>query len=66
MYIFKYYPITEKNLCTQPGDPPCKNGGTCTYTGELTYTCTCPPNLTGVNCTDCKPYNYIVNLIFLP
>ena len=32
---------------------PCANGGTCQRSGEKrkNYTCTCPPNFTGRNCT---------------
>ena len=34
-------------------DSPCVNGGACVISGDKrrNYTCTCPPNFTGRNCT---------------
>ena len=39
-----------KDLCA---DNPCANGGTCVRSGDKrrNYTCTCPTNFTGRNCT---------------
>lgn len=31
---------------------PCRNGGICTATGSHQYTCHCPTNFTGTNCTE--------------
>ncbi|TKS86422.1 Delta-like protein 4 [Collichthys lucidus] len=36
------------NYCTH--NKPCTNGATCMNTGEGSYTCTCLPGFTGVNC----------------
>ncbi|XP_022247406.1 neurogenic locus protein delta-like [Limulus polyphemus] len=38
----------DLNYCTN--HKPCKNGGTCTNTGQGSYTCTCPEGITGTNC----------------
>ncbi|XP_076318763.1 uncharacterized protein LOC143229831 [Tachypleus tridentatus] len=38
----------DLNYCTN--HKPCKNGGTCTNTGQGSYTCTCPQGITGTNC----------------
>lgn len=40
--------IVDLNYCTNKR--PCKNGGTCTNTGEGSYTCTCPIGYMGTNC----------------
>ena len=40
--------VTDLNYCTN--NRPCQNGGTCTNTGQGSYTCTCPVGYTGVNC----------------
>lgn len=41
------YP-TDLNYCTH--HKPCKNGATCTNTGQGSYTCSCRPGYTGSNC----------------
>lgn len=38
----------DLNYCTN--HKPCKNGGTCTNTGQGSYTCTCPDGFTGNDC----------------
>ncbi|XP_071081232.1 delta-like protein D [Haliotis cracherodii] len=38
----------DLNYCTH--HKPCKNGGTCTNTGQGSYTCACPTGYTGTNC----------------
>lgn len=38
----------DLNYCTN--HKPCKNGGTCTNTGQGSYTCACPHGFTGTNC----------------
>lgn len=38
----------DLNFCTH--HKPCMNGATCTNTGQGSYTCTCKPGYTGVNC----------------
>lgn len=38
----------DLNFCTH--HKPCMNGATCTNTGQGSYTCTCRPGYTGVNC----------------
>lgn len=38
----------DLNYCTN--HKPCANGATCLNTGEGSYTCTCLPGFTGVNC----------------
>lgn len=38
----------DLNFCTN--HKPCHNGGTCTNTGQGSYTCKCPPGYTGVDC----------------
>lgn len=39
---------TDLNYCTN--HKPCKNDASCTNTGQGSYTCTCQPGFTGVNC----------------
>lgn len=39
---------TDLNYCTH--HKPCKNGATCTNTGQGSYTCSCRPGYTGSNC----------------
>lgn len=39
---------SDLNYCTN--HKPCKNGGTCTNTGQGSYTCECTANYTGKNC----------------
>ncbi|KAG1672479.1 Neurogenic locus protein delta [Nymphon striatum] len=38
----------DLNYCTN--HKPCKNGGTCTNTGQGSYTCSCPEGFTGTDC----------------
>ncbi|MEE6475402.1 hypothetical protein FKM82_010740 [Ascaphus truei] len=38
----------DLNYCTH--HKPCKNGATCTNTGQGSYTCSCRPGYTGSNC----------------
>ncbi|XP_020378434.1 delta-like protein C [Rhincodon typus] len=38
----------DLNYCTN--HKPCKNGATCTNTGQGSYTCTCKPGFSGTNC----------------
>ncbi|XP_060928675.1 delta-like protein C [Limanda limanda] len=38
----------DLNYCTN--HRPCRNGASCTNTGEGSYTCACPPGFTGKNC----------------
>ncbi|XP_038597013.1 delta-like protein 4 [Tachyglossus aculeatus] len=38
----------DLNYCTH--HTPCKNGATCSNTGQGSYTCSCPPGFTGVDC----------------
>ncbi|XP_048830577.1 delta-like protein 4 [Brienomyrus brachyistius] len=38
----------DLNYCTH--HKPCRNGATCMNTGQGSYTCTCQPGFTGVNC----------------
>lgn len=38
----------DLNYCTN--HMPCKNGGTCTNTGQGSYTCTCADGFSGTNC----------------
>ena len=39
---------TDLNYCTHHS--PCKNGATCSNSGQRSYTCTCRPGYTGVDC----------------
>lgn len=38
----------DLNYCTHHS--PCKNGATCSNSGQRSYTCTCRPGYTGVDC----------------
>ncbi|CAN7945758.1 unnamed protein product, partial [Ixodes hexagonus] len=38
----------DLNFCTN--HRPCQHGGTCTNTGQGSYTCTCPPGFAGKDC----------------
>nr|ABD16193.1 Dl [Euprymna scolopes] len=38
----------DLNYCTHHN--PCKNAGTCTNTGQGSYTCSCPDGFNGTNC----------------
>ncbi|XP_042543839.1 delta-like protein 4 [Dipodomys spectabilis] len=38
----------DLNYCTHHS--PCKNGATCSNSGQRSYTCTCAPGYTGVDC----------------
>ncbi|XP_030075977.1 delta-like protein C isoform X1 [Microcaecilia unicolor] len=38
----------DLNYCTN--HRPCKNGATCTNTGQGSYTCSCRPGFTGISC----------------
>ncbi|KFM63294.1 Neurogenic locus protein delta, partial [Stegodyphus mimosarum] len=40
----------DLNYCTN--HKPCKHGGTCTNTGQGSYTCTCAEGYTGTNCEE--------------
>lgn len=40
--------LPDLNYCTN--HKPCKNGGSCTNTGQGWYTCECPLGFTGKNC----------------
>lgn len=42
------FPPPDLNFCTH--HHPCVNGATCMNTGQGSYTCTCLPGFTGVNC----------------
>lgn len=39
---------TDLNYCTHHS--PCKNGATCSNSGQRSYTCTCRPGYTGIDC----------------
>ena len=39
--------LTDLNYCTH--HKPCRNGATCTNTGQGSYTCSCRPGYTGAN-----------------
>lgn len=41
-------PLPDLNYCTH--HKPCRNGATCTNTGQGSYTCSCRPGYTGANC----------------
>lgn len=41
-------PVPDLNYCTH--HKPCRNGATCTNTGQGSYTCSCRPGFTGANC----------------
>ncbi|XP_076635331.1 neurogenic locus protein delta [Colletes latitarsis] len=38
----------DLNFCTN--HKPCRNGGTCFNTGQGSYTCSCAPGFTGIDC----------------
>lgn len=40
--------FADLNYCTH--HRPCKNGATCMNTGQGSYTCSCKPGFTGVDC----------------
>lgn len=46
---------TQSTLCNPS---PCQNGGNCTVVG-LGYTCSCPLDISGTNCTDFIPQRLI-------
>lgn len=41
-------PLADLNYCTH--HKPCRNGATCTNTGQGSYTCSCRPGYSGANC----------------
>nr|KAF6504689.1 delta like canonical Notch ligand 1 [Rousettus aegyptiacus] len=41
-------PPSDLNYCTH--HKPCRNGATCTNTGQGSYTCSCRPGFAGANC----------------
>lgn len=43
-------PLSDLNYCTH--HRPCRNGATCTNTGQGSYTCSCRPGFTGATCED--------------
>jgi hypothetical protein len=45
---YRYFLLSDLNYCTN--HKPCKNGGSCTNTGQGWYTCECPLGFTGKNC----------------
>lgn len=45
---YEFYLFSDLNYCTH--HTPCKNGATCTNTGEGSYTCECLSGYTGTNC----------------
>ncbi|KAG1672483.1 Neurogenic locus protein delta [Nymphon striatum] len=47
----------DLNYCTN--HKPCKNGGTCTNTGQGSYTCSCPEGFTGTDC-EVRPAKQII------
>lgn len=46
--LFFFKSFTDLNYCTH--HKPCKNGATCTNTGQGSYTCSCRPGYTGSSC----------------
>uniref|UniRef100_A0A673XJ61 Delta-like 4 (Drosophila) n=1 Tax=Salmo trutta TaxID=8032 RepID=A0A673XJ61_SALTR len=46
--IIDSLPPNNLNFCTH--HRPCVNGATCMNTGQGSFTCTCPPGFTGLNC----------------
>jgi len=51
-----YFLLADLNFCTNYR--PCRNGATCTNTGQGSFTCTCLPGFAGHNCEirldDCR------------
>lgn len=43
-------PLSDLNYCTH--HRPCRNGASCTNTGQGSYTCSCRPGFTGATCED--------------
>lgn len=41
-------PPADLNYCTH--HKPCRNGATCTNTGQGSYTCSCRPGFAGADC----------------
>lgn len=54
---FPVSPLADLNYCTH--HKPCKNGATCTNTGQGSYTCSCRPGYMGATCElemdECDP-----------
>lgn len=48
----------DLNFCTN--HKPCHNGGTCTNTGQGSYTCKCPPGFLGTDC-EIKVKDCVIN-----
>ena len=47
-FFFSFNFSKDLNYCTHHN--PCKNDGTCTNTGQGSYTCSCPDGFNGTNC----------------
>lgn len=49
MIVSSLVPVSaDLNYCTH--HTPCKNGATCSNSGQRSYTCTCRPGYTGIDC----------------